>query len=301
MLIIDQSSVKIGWKAPGASAGVHVGSKFVLLHCTKGVNLIAGEQFPAEDVVADKAVFIDAHVFLKSPDNQRDLGDMEFGLAQVSFIHNYEFIYAGRLESEGSTVINLRTGFTQNPSLDEEPRFGRTVDEEIFRSTFPPLKVTPVTGANPGLNVDVTFKDHPNNAIPLTFENRVSAAPNFLASVKRTEEFITYFLARKKNVEPVTILARIGWTVNWHAEFNWTSATDKPTSIIRAGELFPGEPRIGAPDPGDPIAAIALARRGASTNAQDTAAQDAAWNQRRSPICEQKRERPRGLRANLFK
>lgn len=301
MLIIDQSSVKIGWKAPGASAGVHVGSKFVLLHCVKGANLTAGDQIPAQDVVIDKPVLIDAHVFLKSPDNQRDLGDMQFGLAQVSFIHNYEFIYAGRLESERSTVINLRTGFTQNPSLDEEPRFGRTVDEEIFRATFPPLKVTPVTGANPGLNIDVTFRDHPNNAIPLTFENRVSGAPNFLASVKRTEEFITYFLTRIKNVEPVTILARIGWTVNWHAEFNWTSASDKPTLDIRAAALFPGEPRIGAPDPGDPMAAIALSRKGDSTNAQDTAAQDAAWKQRRMPICDQTRERPPGFRANFFK
>ena len=70
---------------------------------------------------------------------------------------------------------------------------------------------------------------------------------------------------------------------------------------IRAGALFPGEPRIGAPDPGDPMAAIALSRRGATTNAQDIAAQDAAWNQRRSPICEQKRERPPGFRANFFK
>ncbi len=301
MLIIDQSSVKISWKAPGASAGVHVGSNFALLHCTKGANLTAGDQSPAGDVVDDKAVFMDAQVFLKSTDKETALGDMQFGLAQVSFIHNYEFIYAGRLESEGSTVINLRTGYTQNPSLDEEPRFGRTVDEEIFRTTKPPLTVTPVTGANPGLKVDVTFKDHPNNAIPLTFENRVAKAPNFLASAKRTEEFITYFLARIKGVEPVTILARIGWSINWHAEFNWTSATDKPTKIMKASSLFPGEPRIGAPDPVDPMAALALSRQGASTNAQDTVAHDAAWNQRRSPICEQKKERPSGFRADFFK
>ncbi len=298
MLIIDQQSVKISLVKDGANAGVHVGTDHALLHCTKNANLAAGDVTPPDEVNNGPAINIEGRVFIRSTENERDLGNLEFGLVQVSFLHGYEFIYAGRLESEGSTVINLRLGYSKNPSLDEETARGRTIDQEIFRSTA--MTVTPVRTGKTGFDVLVKFSDHPNNAIPLRFENRVTSAPNFLASAARNEEFITYFVARVRNVEPISILARIGWTVNWKSEFNWSAATMKPIKDIRASFLFAGDPRIGPPDASDPMAAVALARQVPTTNAQDSNAQDAAWTQRRQPICEQNRARPINFRSNFF-
>lgn len=298
MLIIDQQSVKISLVKDGANAGVHVGTEHALLHCTKNANLAAGDSTPPDDVNNGPAINIEGRVFLRSTENERDIGDLEFGIVQVSFLHAYEFIYVGRLVSEGSTVINLRLGYGKNPSLDEETARGRTIDQEIFRATA--MTVTPVKIGKTGFDILVKFTDHPNNAIPLRFENRATRAPNFLASAARNEEFITYFVARARNVEPITILARIGWTVNWKAEFNWSAATMKPTKDVKASFLFAGEPRIGQPDAADPMAAVALLRQLPTTNAQDSSAQDAAWTQRRQPICEQNKDRPSNFRSNFF-
>lgn len=298
MLIIDQSSIKMTFSAPSAAAGVHVGTEHALLHCTKNANLIAGDTTPPDSVNNGDAIIIEGRVFLKSTANESDVGSLEFGIAQVSFVHSYEFLYVGRLESEGSTLINIRSGYNQNPSLDEEARLGRTIDQEIFRATA--RKVTRVGGANPGLDVTVKFGDHPNNAIPLQFQNRNTGAPNFLAGVSRNEEFVTYFLARALNVEPFTILARIGWSINWNAEFNWSASTLKPQKDVKISLLFPGTALIGAPDAADPFAAVVLSRKLPTTNDQDTAAQDAAWNRRLQPICVQKKERPQNFRANFF-
>ena len=295
MLIIDKDSATIAWNGEGALASSHVGLKHALLHLTKNANLGAGDGNVPDSAAKGDAITINASIFVKATDKETGIGSLEFGIVQVSFLHSYEFLYVGRLASEGSTVINLRSGYTKNPALDVQPNLGRTIDEQIFRA-----KARTVTPAVGGFKVAVKFGDHPNNTIPLSFENRVSSAPNFLARVQRNEAFIAYFVARSGTAEPHTIFARIGWAVNWDVEYNWSTATMTATKNVKISQVFPGEPRIGPPDEGDPMAAVALSRQTPTTNDQDQIAHDAAWNDRRSPVLEQKKERPTGFRSNFF-
>jgi hypothetical protein len=48
------------------------------------------------------------------------------------------------------------------------------------------------------------------------------------------------------------------------------------------------------------MSTLALSRNGPTTNAMDASATDAAWNQRRDPICKQSKDRPPGFPSNFF-
>ena len=299
MLIIDNTSVKISFESTGAVPAVHSGKEFALLHCTKNANLQAGEAVPAAEVASGNAFNVKASVFLTATENESDIGNLEFGIAQVSFAHAYEFLYVGRLESDGSTAINMRTGFSKNPSLDARLNKGQTIDEKIF--TPDALTVNKVSGPKQGLLVTVIVGDHPNNAIPLIFENRNAKSSNFLANASRVEEFIAYFLFRSKGAPAVTILGRIGWSISWNSEFNWSAQSARPQKNVKAALLMVGQAKLGAPEEGDAFAAVALSRATPTTPDQDIAAADAAWIRRLDPICVQKKDRPPNFRANFFK
>jgi hypothetical protein len=163
-LNLDAGTANIAWKTKGAAAGVWVGREFALLHCTKNANLRAGDTLPPGKVNAGPAVEIEGTVFLEATANEFDIGTFEFGMVQISFIHTYRFLYVGRVDSEGSTAIDIRQGFTDNPSLDVLPATGETIDEHIFSPTN--QTVDRVARGRKGFNVKVTFTDHPNNSIP---------------------------------------------------------------------------------------------------------------------------------------
>jgi hypothetical protein len=283
-LILDAGSAKISIKTTGAAAGVEVGREFIVLHCTKNANVGAGNAAPPGKVNTGSAVEVEGTVFLEANANEFDIGAFEFGMVQISQLSAYQFLYAGRLASEGSVTIDLRLGYT--------------VDQHIFNPNN--LTADRVTQGRKGFNIKVRFGDHPFNAIPLKFENRVAAAPNFIARTTRREEFVAYFVAREKATTPIIILARIGWTVSWDAEFTWSAATQTPTKSIKNSQLFTGEPRTGAPNPPDSMSAVAVSRAGPTTNKMDKDATDAAWNQRRDPICKQSKDRPAGIPPNFF-
>lgn len=298
-LVIDAASAKIAWRTQGATAGVDVGRQHVLLHCTKNANRSAGDTAPAGRVSTGNAVDIEGTVFVEATGGEFDLGTLEFGMVQISQLAAYRYLYAGRVASEGSTTIDLKAGYSRNPSLDVEPGTGETVDQHIFSPDN--LSFSRVATGRKGFNIKVRFGDHPNNAVPLKFENRISGAPNFIARVSRNEAFVTYFVSRERPGAALTILARLGWAVNWDAEFTWTSASAVPAKNLRTALLFPGEPRTGAPNPPDTMSQLALARTEPTTNKMDTDATEAAWNQRREPICVQSRTRPAEIGASFFR
>lgn len=291
---LDGSSATIAWKTSGATAAVFPGAQSILLHCTKNVNTGAADR-PGIRPPYGPAIEIEGHVFVEKTGHISGFGNLEFGMVQISTLFAYDVLYVGRVPSEGSTVIDLRQAFTTNPSVDVEPGTGESVEDHVFS----PANVFPTPAFRPdgrkGLDIKVTATDNPWNLFDLTFENRVAGAPNFIAKVARNEAFVTHFVVREPGA-PTTILARLGWTVNWYAEFNWVAG--RPFLSAHTCLLFPGVPRIGAPPP-DPISTLAVTLAGKTTNELDNEATDAR-SQRRQPICMQLRERPSEFRSNFY-
>ena len=129
---LDASTAKIAWTTSGAAAACHTGSQFALLHCTKGANLGAGDRSPAGKVKLFDAVELEGSVFLDATANEFDIGDREIGMVQTTELMFYEFVYAGRRDTEGSCKLDLKAGFTNNPSLDVQSGPGQTIDDKIF-------------------------------------------------------------------------------------------------------------------------------------------------------------------------
>lgn len=295
-LTLDRSSAKIAWKTAGATAAVHVGAKSVLLHCTKNVTLGAAD-LPGVKATHGPAVEIEGRVFLEATGGEFDIGAFQFGMVQISTLQAFDVLYVGRVPSEGSIAVDLKQGFSHNPSLDVEPSTGETIEGHVFSPdnlTVDRLSL-PRPDGKKGFNVKVSFTDNPWSLFNLQFENRVAGAPNFIAKAARNEAFVTYFVVREPGAS-ITILARLGWTVNWFAEFNWTGG--RPAVSASTCLLFPGEPRIGAPPP-DAELSIAVRLNPPTTNQMDNEAND-AWKQRRQPLCMQIRDRPPGFRSNFY-
>lgn len=298
-LIVDPSTAKIEWVESGAIAACHTGSKFAILHCTSGANLGAGDHMPAGKVKSADAMQMAASVFVEATNNEFDLGTREFGMVQVCELIRYEFLYAGRLESEGSCLMNMMSGFTANPSLDVQRSPGTSFDDRIFDMNN--LIVDRVTTPKTGFNVQVRFGDHPNNTIPYRFQNSVTKATNFLARAWRVQTFAVYFVTRSTKSAPLDILGELGWVVRWKVDFNWTSATSTPTAILRDAFLAPSVSGFHlGPDPGDSWSHIALNRTPPATNKQDDDTVNKIFTLRQSPLLTQSRDRPVDLPANFF-
>jgi len=113
---LDASTARIAWTTNGATAACHTGVHFALLHCTKGANLGAGDRSPAGKVKLFDAVELEGSVFLEATANEFDIGDRQIGMVQTTELMFYEFVYAGRRDTEGSCNLDLKAGFTANPS-----------------------------------------------------------------------------------------------------------------------------------------------------------------------------------------
>jgi hypothetical protein len=295
-VLADGASIQ--WTTSGAVAACHTGTQFALLHCTKGANLAAGDRSPAGKVKRFDAVEMEGKVFVEATANEFDLGDRQFGMVQVTELLFYEFLYAGRRNTEGSCNLNLRAGFAVNPSLDVESGSGQTIDDKIFDPGT--LLVDRVTAPKTGFNVTVRFGDHPHNTIPYRFENRLTGARNFLALAARAQKFVVYFVTRANATAPVTILGRFDWAVDWVIEFGWSVATQKPTASVRRADILQGAFQRGAPSPLDNPATIAINRTLPTANKQDNDAVDAIYGHRRSPLLTQSKSWPPGFRTDFF-
>jgi hypothetical protein len=219
-------------------------------------------------------------------------------MAQVTELHDYQYLYVGRLASDGSTVLNIGAGFTKSPSLDAQAD-GQTIDDHIF--SFSNIETKRVTQPRTGLAVTVTFGDHPHNTVPWTFENRETHSTNFLARIRRVQHFVVYFVTRASKSSPLRTLGRLGWAVTWDFDVNWTLATMRPTLSLTRSELFPGTFKLGPPPPGDNWARIALDRTGPTTNDQDRDSVNGIYNARKAPACVQSKTPPAGFRSNFFR
>src|SRR5262249_25304113 len=227
-LQLDASTATMSFDMTGSKSTIRVGTQFALLHGTRNVNLTAADDAAGVKPTKGPSVTTTGKVFLAADPSDFTIGDWEFGMIQVSNLQVYEFVYAGRLAGEGSVTINLKSGFTKNPSLDEEVppnSTSSTIDATIFDQTF--LTATRVTTTRVGFEIEYKLDDHPNTLVPLRFENRKTTAPNFIFSARRDEGFIAYFVARENSKAPIQFLARIGWHAIWHGTFKWSAATMK--------------------------------------------------------------------------
>ena len=296
---VDASTADIKWVNNGAVAACHTGSQFAILHCTVGANLGAGDSMPAGKVRSADAMQMEASVFVDATANEFDMGDREFGMVQLTELIRYEFLYAGRVDSEGSCQMNLMTGFTTNPSLDVQRATGGSVDDRIFDIGM--QTVDRVKDPKTGFKVALTFGDHPHNTIPYRFQNGVTRARNFLARAWRVQTFSVYFVTRANRTSPLTILGSLGWVVRWKVDFIWASGATKPAAIPLDAYLAPSVLgfKLG-PAPGDTWSSIALNRTLPTTNKLDDDTSRAIFDQRRAPMLVQSPSRPADLRPDFF-
>lgn len=297
-LIVDDASVTMTWHPGGARAAVHPGTQFAVMHCTAGANIAAGNSTPPGRVKTNDAIQIKGKVFVQATANEFDLGDHQFGMVQVTELNAYQFLYVGRLASDGSTLLDLRAGFTRNPSLDVQPDVGESIDDHIF--SFANLETRRVTAPRTGFELTLSFGDHPNNVVPWRFDNTLTHSTNYLARLWRSQHFVVYFVTRASAAAPLRILGRLGWAVTWDGDVDWTVATMRPRVTLNRAELFPGTFKAGPPAGADAWAQIALARTGPATNAQDGAAVDRAYATHLGPVCQQSASRPAGFRSTFF-
>jgi hypothetical protein len=297
-LRLDTSSATMTVDIKGAKSAIHIGKELVLLHGTRNANLAAADVPMGGKGNKGPSIVITGKVFMEADASDFDLGDWQFGMIQVSNLMVYEFVYAGRMANEGSVVLNLRSGFTKNPSLDADPPQGGSIDDDIFDIAHQTTKR--VSTPRVGFEIEYRFGDHPNTLVPQKFENRQTNAPNFIASARRDEGFITYFVARENAQAPVQFLSRVGWHAIWHGTFTWSAAKMKPTLTTKDSRLDLGQVLLGAPVATDPDFQVAKARVGPTSNAMDEKASDDAFVHRRSPVCVQSTTLPKDLPSDFF-
>jgi hypothetical protein len=297
-MAIEIDSATIVWTTSGAVAACKTGSLFALLHCTKGANLGAGDRSPAGKVKLFDAVELEGRLFLEATANEFEIGERQIGMVQTTELLFYEFVYAGRRDTEGSCNLNLKAGFAVNPSLDVQSGTGQSIDDKIFDEAT--LLIERVTTPKTGFNVTVRFGDHPNNVIPYRFQNGLTGARNYLALAARAQKFNVYLVTRENATSPIEILGRFNWAANWIVEFAWSVRTGKPTATTRRADILDGAFVMGTLLAGDPSNNIVFARSRPTANKQDEDAVNAIYNRRRAPLLTESRHWPAGFRTDFF-
>ena len=293
----DASTARIAWTTNGATAACHTGVHFALLHCTKGANLTAGDRSPAGRVKLFDAVELEGRVFLDATANEFDIGDRQIGMVQTTELMFYEFVYAGRRDTEGSCNLDLKAGFTANPSLDVQPAAGQTVDDTIFDAAT--LLIDRVTTPKTGFNVTVRFGDHPNNTIPYRFQNSLTGARNFSPwrRARRSSTSISSRAPTRPRPSRSSAASTGRRTGSSNSPGRCAPAADRHHAARRHSR---GRLRRGAPNPPDASSRIVVARSLPTANRQDTDAVNAIFNRRRAPLLRRFRHWPPGFRDNFF-
>lgn len=299
---VDPTTATIAWTTSGAVPACHIGKQFAILHCTKGANLRAGDFSPAGKVRLFDAVELEGRVFVEAGPQDFDIGDRQFGMVQTTELMFYEFVYAGRRDSEGSCRLNPLAGFSKNPSLDVETNAGQSTDGKIFDPAT--VLIDAVKTPKKGFNITVRFGDHPHNTIPYRFQNSLTGARNYLAMAARAQKFMVYFVTRANATAPIEILAKFNWVVDWIVEFTWTVKPLQATAHPRRVDILQGESRQGFFFPllskQDPTDQIVINRSGPSTNKQDEDAVKAIYNRRQEPLLTQSKHWPKDFQTNFF-
>jgi len=249
VIAIAPGSATITANKGGSRTDIHVGTEHALLHCTTKVRRAAADEAAGHPGHTGPMITCTGTVLMSGdPANRQDKVDLmtnwEFGMILVSDLLVYEAQYAGRMANEGSIVVNLKSAFGTNPSLDGDGDLP-TVDEMIFDPSN--QIITDQTTGTKGFLVTYKFGDHPNNPFPLRQTNAVAHSPNFLHTARRDEGFIAYFVAREGG-RTIHHLARIGWHVIWHGTLGWTSPTAKPTASMVTSRIDIGQPTTDAVD-----------------------------------------------------
>lgn len=288
----------------GSRTDIHVGTEHALLHCTTKVRRAAADEAAGHPGDSGPMITCTGTVLMSGdPANRQDKVDLmsnwEFGMILVSDLVVYEAHYAGRMANEGSIVVNLKSAFGTNPSLDGDGDLP-TVDEMIFDPSHQIIK-DQTTGTK-GFLVTYTFGDHPNNPFPLRQTNGKAHSPNFLHTARRDEGFIAYFVARERGTT-VHHLARIGWHVIWHGTLGWTAPAAKPTASMVTSRIDIGQPTTDAIDNTafPKSAAIAKNPQRPTCNEQDGTAFDRGYGMgAREPVRVESTARPSNLPSNFF-
>ncbi len=292
---LDTSTATMTVDLQGSKSAIHVGKHLALLHGTKNAILTSADQPLGGNTHKGPSITIKGSVFLDATAGELDTGDWQFGILQVSTLAVYEFVYAGRMPNEGSSTVNLKSGYTKNPSID--------ADAPIADDVFDPggVTISATTTPRTGFNAEFRFTDHPATLVPLKFQNQKTSSPNYLYSARRDEGFVAYFVARQNENAPIQFLSRVGWHAIWHGTFKWTSAASKPTVTMKDAKMYSSTVLLGAPAATDKEFQTAKAGKGPTTNKQDTTASEDAFVNRKSTVYTESSDRPTGLPDDFFK
>jgi Domain of unknown function (DUF4157) len=276
---LDTSSLKLEITKPGAVAAVHVGAKAALLHCTLGVNKgVADAPAPGRKVTLGNAILYKAALTAEG-DFTELVTDFTFKFLQFSDVIVQEYLYAGRLNHEGSLRVNLKLGYTAIPCLDADENGA----DMPFIATNVSIKPRP--GAAGVFDIVCEGGDNPHDMPMLSQINNRTKAPNFLFSARRDEGMIVVLQVTDK-AGAVTRLAHNSWHVIWHSEFDWKSPAEKPVAQAKDARIDVGQSVLGAPTDSR-LAGLLANPRGPTANEQDAQANIEAFTNFKDPVIKQ--------------
>jgi hypothetical protein len=297
---VDTAAATMSIASAGFKPDVHIGTQMILLHCTKGANLAVADTGAHGKMSFGDAITFTGNVSLLADaasraDEVAARTDWTFGFVQFCNVLVTELIYGGRLPTDGAIRVDLKRGYTTNPSLDWGGGSSATSPINLASQSFvktgnarAPFKVTVKDGDNIALNAD------------LILDNRTNGSPNYLFSARRDLGFVTALVARDPGGK-LQFLCFREWHVIWHAELRWTSGTPPTaTRIIRhlAADIDQTT-TMGPPtrDAWQPL--VANPAPPTANDLLDEAVKD-ALDRRRQPIIVQTRERLPEIPSDFF-
>lgn len=245
MITVDANSVELSVDREGSQPNVELvrkidGSLWAFLHLTRRrYEVLNGKT--GKDVAAI--------VITGSVDVQRDardsLNSWKFRFIQVARTKAYQWVFAGRQETEGSSMIN----FAVPPNVPGELAYSFLLDSEQpnipFTSAYEPtVSESPRGQSRVTVNVTTETTDHPSSLIPIRLKNRVTNADNFLVRAIRDIDVVTAFVAVNETGS-IQVLAHVAWRANWMAFIDWQGDVGAP--FIKGSKLTVDSPQKGPP------------------------------------------------------
>lgn len=158
-----------------------------------------------------------------------------FGIKQICTLQEYQGLYAGLKETDGSISIETR-GFAGTRMLDISPSVLRILFDARDCATgavataphAPFFSDTPVS-VRPGASIELEVTDHPGGNFRMELQNGATDRPNFLDRVTMSEDFVTALVAVKldgaSRPEAHIPLEGIRWQVKSSCRVEWNGNT----------------------------------------------------------------------------
>lgn len=255
MITVDADSVQLIVDVDGSRPGAQLirtnnGGLLAFLHLTRNKDAVLRGRTSRDAAAIVITATVDVH---------RDLHDRldgwKFRFIQVARTKVYQWVYAGRLKTEGSSMMNLAVP----PNMPKDLAYHFLLDSEQpsmpFTSTDEPSLSEGARGrSREKVNVRAETIDHPFSLIPIRLPNSTTNADNLLVRAIRDIDLVTAFVAvNERGI--IQVLAHVAWRANWRAFIDWRR--DIGTPFVTNSKLTVDDWLKGAP--AEPEAAALIA------------------------------------------